>query len=75
MKTFAWILVGLLVILHQDEFFWESSYLVGGFLPVGMAWHMGISVASGIVWYLATTYAWPVDDVPASPEGERSSAP
>jgi hypothetical protein len=69
MKTGVWVLVLLLVLLHQDEFFWGSTHLVGGFLPVGMAWHIGISLASAVVWYLATRYAWPVDDPsePASP--------
>jgi len=66
MKMFVWVMVLLLVVLHQDEFFWESTYLVGGFLPVGMAWHIGISLASAVVWYLATRYAWPVDDSPES---------
>jgi hypothetical protein len=72
MKTFVWILLVLLVILHQDEFFWDSTTLMGGVVPVGMAWHMGISVVSAFVWYLATVYAWPADDLSEVPVGERS---
>jgi hypothetical protein len=72
MKTLVWILVFLLVVLHQDEFFWESRHLVAGFLPIGMAWHIGISLASAVVWYLATRYAWPADDVSGPATDDRS---
>lgn len=68
MKLIIWTMVLLLVLLHQDEFLWESTYLVGGFLPAGMAWHIGISLASAVVWYLATLYAWPIDDLEESTE-------
>ena len=59
MKYAIWIAVALLVILHQDNWYWEDSTLVLGFLPIGLTWHMGISVAAAIIWYLATVFAWP----------------
>lgn len=58
-KYVIWSLVALLVILHQDNWFWEDETMIFGFLPVGLAWHMGISIASSIIWYLATVFAWP----------------
>jgi len=52
-------LVILLVILHQDIWFWESHEPVFGFMPVALLWHAGISVAASITWFIATKIAWP----------------
>tara|TARA_Y100001960_G_scaffold275363_1_gene304886 strand:+ start:270 stop:524 length:255 start_codon:yes stop_codon:yes gene_type:complete len=52
-------LVILLIILHQDIWFWESYEPVFGFMPVALLWHAGISVAAGITWFIATRVAWP----------------
>ena len=73
MKIIIWILVLLLVVLHHDEFLWESTHLVGGFLPAGMAWHIGISLVSALVWYLATLFAWPADDLAESSNSSGGS--
>ena len=62
MKYAIWLLIALLILLHHDFWFWNSSELIGGFLPIGMAYHIGISVAAAALWYLATIFAWP-DDV------------
>ncbi len=59
MKTVIWVLVVVLLILHQDNWLWDNDRLVFGFLPIGLAYHAGISIAASIVWYLATLYAWP----------------
>ena len=61
MKYVLWSLIVLLVILHQDNWNWEKGTLVLGFVPIGLAWHAGISVAASTVWYLATVFAWPVE--------------
>lgn len=55
------VLVLLLLIVHQDNWFWDDGTLVFGFLPVGLLWHAGISVAASAVWLLATQIAWPLD--------------
>jgi hypothetical protein len=52
-------LVLLLLILHQDNWFWIDGTLVFGFLPIGLAWHAGISIAAAATWFLATKIAWP----------------
>ena len=59
MKNVVWGLVILLVILHQDIWFWANDTIVMGFIPIGLFYHALISVAAGITWYMATVYAWP----------------
>lgn len=62
MKYVVWTLVVLLLILHQDEWFfnfWRSPELVFGFMPKTLLYHAGISLAAGCTWYLATVFAWP----------------
>ncbi|TWT94529.1 DUF3311 domain-containing protein [Stieleria varia] len=61
----AWIiaaLVLLLLILHQDNWNWESKTLVFGFMPIGLFWHACISIGASATWLLATKIAWPADD-------------
>lgn len=59
MKNFIWLLIVLLVILHQDDWFWLDGTLVWGFIPIGLFYHACLSLAAGITWYLATRYCWP----------------
>ena len=62
MKRIVIALVILLLILHQDFWWWDSiDPLVFGFIPIGLAYHAGISIAAAIVWALAMKYCWPVD--------------
>ncbi len=58
----VWAAVVLLLILHQDNWLWDNSTLVFGFLPITLLFHMGISIAATIVWLLATRYAWPIEN-------------
>lgn len=70
MKTVVWGLVLLLVVIHQDVWFWNDDRLVFGFLPITLAYHAGISLAAGFVWFLAIHFAWPSgldDDMPGDP--------
>ncbi len=66
----VWALVVLLVIAHQDVWFWDDDRLVFGFLPITLAYHAGISVAAAGTWYLATLFCWPLDETqtPAAAE-------
>ena len=59
MQFLVWALVLLLVVLHQDHWFWEDAHLVFGFMPIGLCYHACISLAAGIVWFLATKFCWP----------------
>ena len=60
-RSLVYALVVLLFILHQDFWLWENGYLVLDFLPIGLAYHGGFSIASALVWYLVLKYAWPKD--------------
>lgn len=60
-------LVVLLAVLHQDLWLWNDASLLFGFLPVGLAWHGGISLAAAFVWYAVTVYAWPSDPTAPAP--------
>jgi len=59
MKIFLGVLVALLLILHQDNWYWTDPTLVGGFMPIGLLYHAGISLAAAFVWFLATLFIWP----------------
>lgn len=76
MKNVIWFLVILLIILHQDYWFWYDDTLVFGFIPIGLFYHALISIAAGVVWYLATVYAWPeeLEHATAAPESESSES-
>ena len=41
-----WLLILLLVILHQDFWFRSDGRLVLGFLPVGFAYHIALTIAA-----------------------------
>jgi hypothetical protein len=53
------VAVAGLYILHQDIWFWRSSYLVFGFIPIGLFYHGVFSVAAALLMWLLVTYAWP----------------
>ena len=59
MKIFIWGLVLLLLILHQDNWFWEDDTLVFGFMPIGLFYHACISISASVTWFLATKFIWP----------------
>lgn len=68
MRMLIYGLIVLLAVLHQD-FWWRSDHrwLVLGFLPITLAYHIGISIAACVLWGLACRYCWPRDvDVPDS---------
>lgn len=72
-----WVIVSLVVlllILHQDNWFWLDGRLVFGFIPVGLFWHACISIGASLTWFLATRIAWPLDAPLNSPAGQSASA-
>jgi hypothetical protein len=58
-KKLFWISLVVLIVLHQDWWLWSDGTLLFGFLPVGLAYHVGISLAAGILWAIAVFYAMP----------------
>ncbi len=65
-RKWIWFLpIVVLAVLHQDNWWWESTDLVMGFVPIGLAWHAMISLGAGLGWWLVILFAWPtfVDEV------------
>ena len=60
MKTPA-VLVIVLVFLafHQDFWLWSDASLVLGFLPAGLAYHVGYSLATAGLWAAVCHWGWP----------------
>lgn len=57
-----WLLAVILLALHQDFWFWDDhETLVLGFIPIGLAYHAGFSLAAAGLWALANHFAWPHD--------------
>jgi hypothetical protein len=62
MKYLVFGLIVLLAILHQDFWWWDDSdTLVSGFLPIGLAYHAGVSIVAAVLWAMAVKYCWPHD--------------
>jgi hypothetical protein len=59
MKYAGWILIVLLLILHQDVWYWDDPTLVFGFVPIGLLYHVGISFFAGMAWLLVVRFDWP----------------
>ena len=62
MKRLIYGLIILLAIFHQDFWWWDDSEtLVFGFMPIGLAYHAGVSLAATILWACAVKFCWPKD--------------
>lgn len=75
MQKFIWFLILVLVVLHQDNWLWDDTTLVFGFMPIGLFYQACISLAAAFVWYLATLFCWPKEmerQVIAEQEGETA---
>ena len=60
MKTILLVVaVAALYILHQDIWFWRSSHLVFGFIPIGLFYQGLFSGAAALLMWLLVTFAWP----------------
>lgn len=59
MKRLLLVAAVLLAVLHQDAWWWDSSAIVLGFLPIGLAYHVGFSLVSALLWLAAVKFAWP----------------
>ncbi len=71
-KPWVWWAVVVLAILHQDFWLWDDATLVFGFMPVGLAWHAGFSLAAGLLWLVVAQVAWPFPDDPAPPDADAT---
>lgn len=71
MKKVVWGVLILLAVIHQDVWFWDDATLIFGFVPIGLLFHLAISIAAGVTWWMATRYCWPnlIEDASQSDEG------
>ena len=54
------IVILLLYALHQDFWLWRTARpLVFGFLPAGLAYHAGFTLAASALMALLVRMAWP----------------
>jgi hypothetical protein len=76
MPRLLWVFVLVLVVLHQDNWFWTDDRLIFGFLPIGLFYHACISIAASAMWWWATIYCWPqgLDIEPDDLASEERSA-
>lgn len=74
MQYLVWALVVLLIVLHQDNWFWDDTTLVFGFMPIALLYHMGISAGAVVTWWLATKFCWPANAEGDEPTAERGGA-
>ena len=82
-RNLVFLFVLIFMFLHHDFWLWDDRTLVFGFLPSGLAWHAGYSVACTVFWYLVMRYAWPSSiedfaegktDVIAPPESDEGDS-
>lgn len=62
MKGWATVCLVALMVLHQDLWLWSDASLVWGVVPVGLAYHAGISLAATALWFAVARFAWPEDE-------------
>ena len=55
--TLFWIALLALIILHHDWWFWDDGRILFGFLPIGLGYHVLISMAAVILWAWAAYFA------------------
>lgn len=69
----TWVLVFALLICHQDYWQWERNEIVFGFMPYTMAYNIGISLATAVLWIFVCTALWPkhLEDLAAEQGGDQ----
>ena len=61
MRKIVWPLLALLVILHHDFWFWNDPTLVAGWFPIGLLYHVGLSLVAAGFWLFVVKCAWPAE--------------
>lgn len=77
MKAFALAaLTAAFYALHQDVWNWrDTTPLLFGFLPVGLAYHAGYSLCAAGLMALLVRHAWPKGLDPDEVHGEHAGNP
>ena len=61
MKPWVFAAVLILAVLHQDVWLWGDRDLLGGVVPVGLAYHAAISMLATCLWFAVAHFAWPAE--------------
>ncbi len=72
------LLVAVFYALHQDVWNWrETTPLVFGFLPIGLAYHPGYSLCAAGIMAVLVKFAWPRGLDPDEPcdDGQTNKHP
>lgn len=59
MKWLLTLMVVVVILLHHDIWNWKNSTLVWGFIPMGLAYHIGYSCLAALTMWLLVRLAWP----------------
>ena len=59
MKWLAAALIAVMVVLHQDVWFWKDRTLVLGLVPIGLAYHVLFSCACACLMAFLVKTFWP----------------
>ncbi|MCS6860870.1 MAG: DUF3311 domain-containing protein [Abditibacteriales bacterium] len=59
MKWLLTLIVVIVILLHHDIWNWKNSTLVLGFIPIGLAYHIGYSCLAALTMWLLVRLAWP----------------
>lgn len=59
MRWLLTVVVIVVALLHQDFWNWTNKTLVFGFLPIGLAYHIGFTFLASATMALLVRYAWP----------------
>jgi hypothetical protein len=73
MRTALWLVLIALVLLHHDFWFWDDPTLVAGWLPIGLLYHIVLSLVASAFWFCAVKCAWPVSEEDAKTDDGGSS--
>jgi hypothetical protein len=59
MKYVIAVLVGMVILLHQDVWNWTNKTLLFGYLPLGLAYHGAYSITAALTMALLVKFLWP----------------
>jgi hypothetical protein len=60
-RRLVWVAFAVLFVLHHDFWNWGDRTLVFGVVPIGLAYHIGFSIAAALLWTSAIRWAWPTE--------------
>ena len=61
MKKVVVALFVIMLIIHQDIWFWSDASLVFGFMPIGLFYHALFSIGCAVLGALAIKFLWPTE--------------